>query len=530
MNIKDLQPGSFQQATPPGMNANSLTPGSYKEATPHSMFSDAQTNLSQSQGLMDRIGSAANTALRAVPSPMEFSIGAGKELIKTGQGAGTAIAGAASHIPGPVGQFFGGAAQEGQAAMQSPDVNPSNLTQRVGGIAADVASFAVPGEAESALATKVGPALSAAPQAIGLTGKVASGVSGALRTGLKAITGGLSMAGVTAAQTGGDAEKTKQAAVLGGITGAATGALDEFATGWLQSSMRNGFKQTPAAEATKGKIMNEASQFMAENKVLGTDATKLKTLTDVTKRMNQAVVDSLPPNVYVSSEKVVAKMEQSLQALSLTDQAAYRKAAATVEEAKSLLDEHTAQYASEALSGEGVGGVSLKQIRDFKTSWGDRAFKASQGAAATRNPQVLDDGAYIVEQAYDDALKETLDSVKANINIPYTLRKYFGGQKAVAMGDFNKVFSSAINARKLTNIGQFRSMPGIFDRLTSILVGQSLAGPVGAIAGDMLPGPIMNVARNVSQRALANPELPTTAARVGQGIENNLSSQQNQNQ
>lgn len=421
---------------------------------------------------------------------------------------------ALSVVPGPIGQVGQKIATGEQKQLESPTLQPQNLAQQAGKTGTDIAEFFAPGGAEKSAVTKGASYIDKLPELLGLGGKAAGVVTGALKTALQSAVSGLSFGGVTAAQTG-DLGKAKGAAELGAGTGVLGGALETFGPGISESLAKAGFRLSPATEAKTQKIADNAAKFISENKVTGTSATKYAKLNSLNTQLESTLQNSLPEGIAVPKNEIVDSINTSIEQLKQTDPAIYNQAKTKASQAINILNSNEGNI------------ISVKDALNGKRSWAADAFKTAK--KSKQDPTVSSEGAYAVEQAYQKALTGAFERSGGEVNIPNQLQKYFGGAESVSLGEFNKVYSDAINAKNLSFMSQFKNDAGLFGRLFGLWAGESigqaispgLGGKViGGAAGEVLSTHLPGAVRNVSERVLSHPQAPEKAGKVIQAIEN----------
>jgi hypothetical protein len=444
--------------------------------------------------------------------------GASKETITTLGNIGTGVEKGLDTVANLIPGVHANTAATSAVTSANPSLQPQGLGEKVGATGAAIGQFLAPGGAEGDLAEKAAPVIEKLPDLLGLTGKTASGVVGAVKTALKAAVSGLSFGGTTAAQTG-DLSQAKGAAEFGGVAGGISGALGTFGKGMAESLQKADFKLSPAQEAKAASKVDSAAKFMTKNGILGSESSKFQKLTQLNSSLESALQSSLPENVKIPKSEVIQNINSTVEQLKTEDPAIYNQARSSADRAIDLMN-----------SQEG-DSVSLKNALNAKRSYGSAAFKQSK--FSVRDPNVVAEGSYAVEQGFQKALSDTLDSVvKINnkgggmIKVPATLSKYFDGAKEVSMQDFNKVYSDAITSKNLTGISQYKNDSGLFGRMFGLWAGESVGqlvspgiggkivgGAIGEMASQKLPG----VARSLGERAAASPDVVTGVAKTIQG-------------
>lgn len=471
----------------------------------------AATSLGHSNGLIGNILAGAQ----------DFSTGLAQSEISTVGNIGTDIEKGLDQTVGRginavQGKGFTPTNTAGSSAVSSsnPALQPQNLMQKIGKTAGDIGQFFIPGGAEKGVADAGATAIDKLPQAVGLGEKVGGAVTGALKTGLKAATSALSFGGVTAAQTN-NLGQAAGAGALGAATGGLSGLLDTFGQGLGEALQKADFKLSPAQESKAIGKVDSASKFMTQNGILGSDSSKFAKLTQLNSSLEGALQSSLPDSLKVPKQSVIDNINSTVEQLKTDDPAIYQQARASADKAIDLMN-----------SGEG-DSVGVKEALSAKRSYGQAAFKQSK--FAVRDPNVVSEGSYAVEQGFQKALSDTLDSANATIKVPATLSKYFGGATETSLQDFNKVYSNAITSKNLTSMARFKNDSGLFGRFFGLWVGESIGqmvspglggkiigGGVGEIASQKIPGAV----RGIGERIAASPTVPENIGKVTQGVEN----------
>lgn len=410
-------------------------------------------------------------------------------------------------------------------ATANADAQTQGAAQEVGKTAGDIAQFFVPGGAEADLAKGADSAIEAANIAgkLGLTGKAADVLNAALKVAAHgAVTSG-SMAGVTAAQTGGNVGATEQAAVLGGAAGAAGKALELAAPGITKALVHADFKLSPAQEAKASKVAEDAAQFETDNGIIGSEKSKLNKLTALNTDL-ESTIQKAVPDLKVSTKDIAADASKAVETLRKSDPAVYAAAKADLKEGIATM---------------GTKDITAEDALNGKRSWGSRAFKSSR--LSTKDPTVAKEGAYALEQAYQGAFSNALDRLSSAgtgavkegsgvIPIPTKLQSYFGGQSEVSLQDFNNVYSNAINSKNLNFVSQFKDNAGLMGRMFGIFAGRILGeaimpGPAGEVIG-MTGGELLSnhapgaIRAGLETAVNANPGKITGAAKIAQGVIN----------
>lgn len=498
-----------------GQSSGFIPDSSIAKQSSSGLTSDQQAMaLGHSNGLIGNILSGAQTGTQ------NFAKGFGEATLTTLGNTGTAIEGGLDQTLGrginaAMGKGFTPTNTAASSAVTSanPALQPQGLMQKIGAGVSDIGQFFLPGGAEEGLAAKGAEAIDKLPDLMGLTGKAADAVTGALKTALKSATAAGTFGGVTAAQTGG--KDVGGAATLGAATGGLSGVLDTFGQGLGEALQKADFKLSPAQESKAVGRVDSAAKFMTQNGILGSDSSKFAKLTQLNSSLEGALQSSLSETLKVSKDAVVSNINSTVEQLKTDDPAIYQQARSSADKAIDLMKNS---------EGDTVG---LKEALSAKRSYGQAAFKQSK--FAVRDPNVVSEGSFAVEQGFQKALSDTMDTAKATIKVPSTLSKYFNGAKEVPLSDFNKVYSNAITSKNLTSMARFKNDSGLFGRFFGLWAGESIGqmvspglggkivgGAVGEMASQAIPG----FARGLGERAVSAPGVAEGSGKIAQGVEN----------
>ena len=309
---------------------------------------------------------------------------------------------------------------------------------------------------------------------------------------------------------------------MGTLAGGAGQALETFGKGLGESLQKSGFKLSPAQESKVTQKANSAAQFMNDNKILGSDETKYSKLEAMNRNLESTLQSSLPKNTAIYKDDVIDNIKASIESLKTKDPAIYESAKKDADSAIKLLKSQKGDKLF------GKDAISIEDALNSKRSYGKQAFK--QTKFTVKDPNVVSEGNYAVEQGFQKALNDTLQKTNSTIKIPPLLQKSFGGANEVSIQDFNKVYSNAINSKNLVNLARFKNDTGLVGRMFGLWAGESLGqavapgligkivgGATGEIASTKLPG----IIRNVGERVLSTPSNKIIGgAKIGLGILN----------
>lgn len=450
-------------------------------------------------------------------SPLSGLFGAvksvGGTLADVGVGAAKEVAGQATtgleNIGAKVGNVIGGAISKIPGAppsvpsqpVQTPDIlKQKNTAQQVGGILANLGEFFLPSSAEEAAGLvasgKIDEALNIPKLTEAIGTKGVNIVKGILKTAASGAITGTSMGGVTALQTGGNVQDITNAGLFGAAAGAAGKVVEQVAPGIVKSLIKSDMKLSPTQQVKVGQKAENAAKFIQENDISGTTATKFAKLDNLNQKLEDALQSSMGKDVTAS--KLSLKMElQNIKNQFVDQPALYNEVSSDVNKAVKTLDKTQGDR------------ITLDSLLSGKRSYGKSAF--GKASAQVKGSLVNSEGAYAIEQAYQNVLSNAMERVNKMVSIPKDLQSYFNGAKEVSFQDFNKVYSNAINAKKFMNAAQFKSDSSLFGRLFGLWAGESLgqelspgiAGKIGGGAiGELVSSHLLPAAKFGAEEAL----------------------------
>lgn len=431
--------------------------------------------------------------------------GIGKGVISTVRGVTTlaekGLRAATSFVPGvePI-----SAPTASEKLIPEELVTPEGTGEKIGYGAEKIAEFFLPGGLEKAAIGKVGEAID--------TIKLANWAKNALKIGGSGGVTGVSTGAISAAQTGG---KEVEGAFTAGLIGGALGkALDIFGTGLAKSIEESNFKLSPTQKAKVPKQIKQATNFIVDNGITGTESTKYKKLVDINDKLEETIQSSVNKNIVTRTENLIDELNKIPESFK-NDKAIYQQVKRETQDAIKTLQE---------TEGEVIDANTLLQ---GKRSYGKSAF--GKANAQVKGNLVGSEGDYAIEQAYQNTLNKLMDESNTNISIPKELQKYFGGKSNISLPEFNKVYSDAINSKKFTNLAQFKRDTGLVGRLFGLWAGESvgqviapgLGGKiVGGMTGELLSSKLPSGIRNITQRAAMSKEKIVPITKVGLGTSN----------
>ncbi len=504
MDTNNTQANSFD---PTSLGAKPVQ-GSFDPTTVGAKPYQGQTDINDSAALLGitnnvneqhrtLLQSAGDVAGSAFNGAGEFAghvaTGVAKSAIDTAHGIGNLV----GLKPSAFGQNLLNAAES---------TDQGTVGKSVGEAAGNIAQFVSLGGMEESAVAKAGGLVNRIKGLFGITGKAGKIVSGVGDVAARALATGASTGAVTAAQTG-DLNQAQNAGVVGAVTGGLGQTLESFGSGISAALQKSGFKLTPMAEAKAATKAQNAAEFMANNKILGSSSNKFAKLDNINNQLENTLQNSLPQKLQINKDAIGSYINQSMDALKRSDPAVYTSAKNDVKDALNILKSKN----------PGSTSIDLGEALSSKRSYGKQAFKQSK----IFDPKVVSEGSYAVEQAYQKAIEDVAGSTNVPIKVPDNLKQMFGGQSQVSLPQFNKVYSNAISAKNFTKIAQYKKDSGLFGRLFGLWAGEAagqvvmpglggkiVGGAMGEVASTHLPSAM----RNVSERVLASPRaLPNTA-------------------
>ena len=362
-----------------------------------------------------------------------------------------------------------------QAAM------PKSATESITKTLGDVAQFFLPGALEAKATRGLDSIIDTAKFGEQFGPKAADVLSKILKVvGTGAITG-VSTGGVEALQSGGNVGKTEGAAIAGFAGGAIGKTLQILAPGIINSLAKSDFKLTPQQEVRLGPKIQNAANFIQQNDISGTATTKYKNILDINNKLEGVLQNSASANVTIPTTELESELNNLLQTPEIkADKAVYQSVVNDVKDALNTLK-----------NTEG-NSISLSNLLEGKRSYGQSAF--GKASAQIKGTLVHSEGDLAVEQAYESALSKGIQNSNiggemggGKIEIPENLQSLFGGQTAVNLKQFDKVYSDAINAKKLMYAAQFKKDTGLVGRIFGLWAGSA----VGQAVVPGLPGKII---------------------------------------
>lgn len=309
---------------------------------------------------------------------------------------------------------------------------PKGAGERFGEGVEQLAEFFLPGVGQ---ATKL-------PKAASLTQK-------ALRVGEIALREGADVAAKTAVQTEGDAESIKQAGIIGAIAGPFSKAVGASAPAVSRYLEKVNLRLRPEQKTNLGKRLNEITDYLAKQKIVGTPAGRLEkaeSLYEATENKLQRFLVSKAKNVRLSRKEIIDDLEAA-KGLFKND-------------SDSLAIDRQIDGAIATLKAKQDRYISMADLNELKRSTYRNAYTKA-------GDKVRDD----VEHAIGDIYRLKVEQGAASIG---------GKIEGKSLPEFNKEYGTLINARKLLKIASGRSELGLVGRSIASLVGAAATQSAGA--------------------------------------------------
>ena len=389
-------------------------------------------------------------------------IGAGidKSILGTATGMaqiGKGIANEAAKVPGL--GFLGtpdtsASAKSLETASQAS--KPTNALQSVGKIGGDIAQFFIPGGAEKAAAGKVGElvdSLDMAKLAETLGPKAPDIIKGILKVVGSGAVSASSMAGVTAAQTGGNAEAVKTSAEIGGAFGAAGKALEVFGKPIADSLQKMALKIPPQKAADLGSKADSAASWIVDNVGYGTpnsQYTKTANLVNGYEKTLQDFLSTTAKDVTVPKDDIVSKLEGLKSQFN--------------DERDSLAIDKQIDGMISTIKAKQPDDIPLKSLNTLKRSTYTSAYNKA-------GSKVVDWVEAYIGNTFKGAIEDATKGMEMD------------GQDIAA---FNKEYGNGITAKSLLKIAKGKQV-GLSGKALLLLMGSG-AGLPGEAAGLLLGG------------------------------------------
>lgn len=276
-------------------------------------------------------------------------------------------------------------------------------------------------------------------------------IKSSLKEGGKAAT-------ITSGQTEGNLKKAATAGVLGaGVSATLGGALTPLTLKVFPNLAKNlqktTLRLTPTQKRVLGQKADEVADYLVKEKYVGTPAmrvAKIEKTYEETEEVIQNFLKKDAKDIVISKQKLLDDVEAIKgQFVNDRDLLAVER---QIDEFKNLLN------------GKYPDQIPVWQLNELKRS-------TYQGAYNKAGEKVLDTVEHSIGDALYKGIKDSVSGLKIN------------GQ---SFAEFNKMYGTIINARKLLRTAQSRNQAGVSERvLLSILGGVigSTGGPVSGVLG-----------------------------------------------
>lgn len=381
--------------------------------------------------------------------------------------------------------------QTGEEATKE-QFSPKTGPEKLGFGAEKIAEFFVPVGAAGKVATKGAEIAMGAEKALSFGEKALNLGRGAVKLGQKAATEGFEMGARTALQEGKADERSIVAAGIGGMMpilgkglGLVKGQLPKLSKKLEEINLR----LTPAQRRQFTDKIDEVTDYLAKNKVVGSAPKRLEKITTKYEAM-EPQLDNFLKNT--AKDRTISK-DQILRELDAL-KSGYQ------DRVDSDVIESQIDRIADTIKRKQGDLVPVLNLNKLKRSAYDSAYNEGGN-------KVLDD----VMHDVGDTLRKNIESATEGLSI---------GGKNIA--DFNKEYSTLINARKLLKAATSRKDIGFLSKLISAGIGHTIGstlGPIGAAAGAAVaPGIAETMAGTFPRSAMAATLKGVSEASIPEGV------------
>lgn len=351
---------------------------------------------------------------------------------------------------------------------------PKTAAEKFGFGAEKIAEFFVPVGAAEKLATKGAELALGGEKAVGTAEKLASFGKKALDLGRKSASEAFEMGARTALQEGKADERSVVAAgvgaampVIGKTFGLAKGQLPKLSQKLEEINLR----LTPAQRRQFTNKIDDVTKYLSENKVVGTAPRRLEKITEKYEAM-EPQLDKFLKETAKDRSVPKADLLGELEGLKSKYQ----------DRVDSDLIEGQIDRVIDTIKRKQSDQIPVLNLNKLKRSAYDSAYNEAGN-------KVLDDTMHEV----GDVLRSNIEKSTEGLSI---------GKKSIA--DFNKEYSTLINARKLLKAATSRKDVGFLSKVLSTLIGGSIGsvgGPMGSAIGAALAPSVTEVAAGTLPRS-----------------------------
>lgn len=217
---------------------------------------------------------------------------------------------------------------------------------------------------------------------------------------------------------------------------------------------------TPVQKQNLGRKLNDVTNFIAEQEIVGDQAKKFARVSEITEGMEDTIQNYLKKDLG-DPEISVLELRDRIKSLKSSPEFRNERDLPLIERQIDGMDQRLALYGT---------SIKLSDLNELKRSTYREAYNKAGDKVADW-----------VEHDMADIFKTTIEDVGAKSG------KQIDGME---IGAFNKRYGTAIEARKLLKISQSRPQIGLVGKIVGTMVGGTIGtavgGPAGAAAGLIL--------------------------------------------
>lgn len=434
--------------------------------------------------------------LSTLPFNNPITKGATKGLLETAAGGEAMVRGAVKaltpkswekklDLEGPPSEAAKKHADSVSTVLTGSDTEAKDTGEKIGKFGEAVLELATPAGGEKLsikLATKIPEA-----KALLANPKIGKAAQWAVDTIASMIRGGAEIGTQEAIKSQGDMESTGKAVESGIIGGGIGGGilmpiLEKGIPAFTSFLEKTNLRLTPTQKReVTGKIKNGIA-YLEEKKYVGTPSSRLSKVSEDINSMENTYQTYLKnPDVVANSETItkdqLKKMLDERKKIAMEDNSRATDVGAQYDRAKKNLD---------VLYGKENVAIPIDKLNKLKRSTYDNAYDKVNN--------VVDP----YEHDIADALKTTIENATNKSGIPV--------DKNLNVQDFNKLYGSALDAKKLLWTASGRSEMGLVAKMLASYLGSKVGaagGVPGMVAGATLPLIAGSMAGTLSRSLLA---------------------------
>lgn len=257
---------------------------------------------------------------------------------------------------------------------------------------------------------------------------------------------GLSVTKDVGTKVGEAAQATKEALTpdFSGITG----AKDALANKLQESTL----KLTPTQKSTLGPKLAEVKDYLSRNNVTGNPVQRFDKITEIWNNKENSIQEALKGSNVTASRQVITDALESLKQNFQNDRDV-NSIEKQIDDAISVVKRQPEQ-------------VPVTNLNELKRSTMKQAFN-------TAGTKVRDDVEFAIGDALKDSESKALDAAGVKI-------------EGKSFTDFNKEYSTVINARKILKMAQGKSQLGLTGNLASRFVASLVGSAIGGVPGEVI--------------------------------------------